>query len=341
MQGILLLIKKPQNLPLLVLHLTFRQISMNSDRHLALSAFLQSVIWKTKKGKRQNWESLTSFPLIFISSIVHPRSWAVSLDRGSQFPNCERGSLKLRMIFRAGQLPPPPRELVMAFVNWGACSLLPTTIIKNRFKTEVPPSPQMIIGSKLSNDNTTTLILGHNTCAFQSLTIFPTRLHLESGQSDDTAKKVGRWSHLWNHPKRKQLTITFYSPPLHLHHRHYRHCHLHIAIGRLMHCRCNSSCAQLCNAAPALEIDRKFARQANNVLSQNETHITSWNCHWAFALWITSFDCQYWCTPFNIINSSTCKQYWNVLPQSCYDNRCQDFNIHSNSVFQRLLLKAD
>ena len=28
-------------------------------------------------------------------------------------------------------------------------------------------------------------------------------------------------------------------------------------------------------AAPALEIDRKFARQANNVLSQNETHITS------------------------------------------------------------------
>ena len=28
-------------------------------------------------------------------------------------------------------------------------------------------------------------------------------------------------------------------------------------------------------AAPALDIDRKFARQANNVLSQNETHITS------------------------------------------------------------------
>ena len=28
-------------------------------------------------------------------------------------------------------------------------------------------------------------------------------------------------------------------------------------------------------ADPALEIDRKFARQANNVLSQNETHITS------------------------------------------------------------------
>ena len=80
-----------------------------------------------------------------------------------------------------------------------------------------------------------------------------------------------------------------------------------------MHCRCNSSCAQLCNAAPALEIDRKFARQANNVLSQNETHITSWNCHWAFALWITSFDCQYWCAPFNIINSSTCKQYWNYI----------------------------
>ena len=44
------------------------------------------------------------------------------------------------MIFRAGQLPPPPRELVMAFVNWGARSLLPTTIIKNRFKTEVPLS---------------------------------------------------------------------------------------------------------------------------------------------------------------------------------------------------------
>ena len=78
---------------------------------------------------------------------------SLGLWTAGQFPNCERGSLKLRMIFRAGQLPPPPRELVMAFVNWGARSLLPTTIIKNRFKTEVPPSPQMIIGSKLSNDN--------------------------------------------------------------------------------------------------------------------------------------------------------------------------------------------
>ena len=120
---------------------------------------------------------------------------SLGLWTAGQFPNCERGSLKLRMIFRAGQLPPPPRELVMAFVNWGARSLLPTTIIKNRFKTEVPPSPQMIIGSKLSNDKTTPLILGHNTCVFQSLTIFSARLHLESGQSDDTAKKVGRWSH--------------------------------------------------------------------------------------------------------------------------------------------------
>ena len=52
MQGILLLIKKPQNLPLLVLHLTFRQISMNSDRHLALSAFFTNCDLKDKEGKK-------------------------------------------------------------------------------------------------------------------------------------------------------------------------------------------------------------------------------------------------------------------------------------------------
>ena len=153
MQGILLLIKKPQNLPLLVLHLTFRQISMNSDKHLALFA-LQSVIWKTKKGAK------LGIPYYIFSRNIHffncPSAFvSLGLWTAGQFPNCERGSLKLRMIFRAGQLPPPPRELVMAFVNWGARSLLPTTIIKNRFKTEVPPSAQMIIGSKLSNDNTT------------------------------------------------------------------------------------------------------------------------------------------------------------------------------------------
>ena len=184
---------------------------MNSDKHLALFAFLQSVTWKTKKGKRQNWESLTSFPLIFISSIVHPRSWAVSLDRGSQFPNCERGSLKLRMIFRAGQLPP------LLLAGHGICKLGGSQPPTDHYHQK----PVQNRGPSVSPDDhwlkveqwqrTTTLILGHNTCAFQSLTIFSTRLHLESGQSDDTAKKVGRWSHLWNHPKRKQLTI-FFSP---------------------------------------------------------------------------------------------------------------------------------